>query len=571
MQWLVSSSFLSILPIGGNSSDTAGVECGPSPVGTYDAAAGAQQCTACPADATTVSTGSSSIAECFCDAGFHGTLATPDDLCARCPTGTYKNQPGDDQMTGGCTQCPPGSTSNSASTEIYDCVCAPGYFAAPGEDNCVQCPTDHYKNAPGPQACGSCPGGTVTAALASVNGACVCPPSPSFAFVACLASTDCRPLWDPVTQCLCGPGFFGIIAGSEDQCDPCPIGTYKDSASVEGCMSCPVGSTTENVGSTAISDCVCSAGYTGLGGAQTCTACEVSMYKDSTGPDACVNCPSHSTTFASESLDQLGEPSTASTAIQQCLCDPGYAGGTLASPDDTCSACPQGEYKATPGPSECLHCEAGATTSKTASMHIADCQCQPGSFALSENLCSGCPIGSFKDTLGPADCTSCPPDTTTRSSGSNSVSQCRCVPGSSGSIQSIDDRCTPCAEGSYKTQGGADECTVCPVGSTSSPGSTQSAQCICAPGYIQIPGPLTPPPSPGTNSDCTDDPDSTLHDVGLNCGELVPTASSLGFGVSCTRLPISHTSHTRLPISHKRLPISIHRLFLHFRLWRSGL
>lgn len=47
----------------------------------------------------------------------------------------------------------------------------------------------------------------------------------------------------------------GEEAQTQDRCDPCPYGTYKESSGTELCTSCGAGRSTDEAGSTSASAC----------------------------------------------------------------------------------------------------------------------------------------------------------------------------------------------------------------------------------------------------------------------------------------------------------------------------
>ena len=77
--------------------------------------------------------------------------------------------------------------------------------------------------------------------------------------------------------------------------------------------------------------------------------------------------------------------------------------------------------------------------------------------------CSGCEIGKYKAEAGNELCTSCRTTgrATTLSAGSTSVTDCRCLPGSTGADG---QDCTSCETGKYKITVGAEECALCAAG-----------------------------------------------------------------------------------------------------------
>ena len=76
-------------------------------------------------------------------------------------------------------------------------------------------------------------------------------------------------------------------------CAPCAVDTYGETPGLETCAGCTADSSTDGaVGSTAITACLCDAGYTGdiVLPADTCDACLADTYKEELGTAACTGC-----------------------------------------------------------------------------------------------------------------------------------------------------------------------------------------------------------------------------------------------------------------------------------------
>ena len=124
------------------------------------------------------------------------------------------------------------------------------------------------------------------------------------------------------TRCLsCGPGTYSntALASDASTCVSCGANAFAASGSIV-CTTCPDFSTAFS-GSSAITDCKCMAGYTGVDGG-TCSSCTAGKYKSFAGAADCVSCGSFSTS------------PTASTSVTNCRCNPGYTG-----PDGGEAAC----------------------------------------------------------------------------------------------------------------------------------------------------------------------------------------------------------------------------------------
>ena len=141
------------------------------------------------------------------------------------------------------------------------------------------------------------------------------------------------------------------------------------------CEACPNHTHSEE-GSTAIADCVCNAGYTGLDGAE-CSACPAGTFKSFNGSSACLACAT-------------GKVSPAIGATSE----------------QTCNVCPVNTYAAD-NSSLCITCPANSI-SHAGSSRVLDCVCNRGHYGSDGAPCSSCIAGSYKDVNGSAPCTSCP-------------------------------------------------------------------------------------------------------------------------------------------------------------------
>ncbi|KAL0207699.1 hypothetical protein P9112_012327 [Eukaryota sp. TZLM1-RC] len=63
-------------------------------------------------------------------------------------------------------------------------------------------------------------------------------------------------------ECHCKPG---TVLGSVGECEPCPLGYYLDNPLLGQCINCPITKVTKSIGSSNISDCVCSKSEFGVG------------------------------------------------------------------------------------------------------------------------------------------------------------------------------------------------------------------------------------------------------------------------------------------------------------------
>lgn len=157
-----------------------------------------------------------------------------------------------------------------------------------------------------------------------------------------------------------GAGGYSYICAGVDlteptpDCTDCPEDTYGDTPGLADCTPCPENSGTDGlVGAALISQCLCDAGHTGAltTPGSTCDVCGIDTYKETVGPDACTACVENSGT----------DGAVAQTAVTDCLCDAGYE-NELTTPASTCDACAIGTWLGEVGPGPCTPCTANAVT-----------------------------------------------------------------------------------------------------------------------------------------------------------------------------------------------------------------
>lgn len=179
---------------------------------TYREGLGPGTCVACPAEATTLATGSTLLTDCLCDVGYFGPIADPADTCTICPVDTYKDAP---TAAAACDDCPADSiTEAEGSVAVAACLCAPGFtgeVTAP-DSECDGCAIGSYKEEPGPEDCIDCPLDADTEATGSLD----------------------------ISACRCSPGFGrgGPIELPADTCDACGVNTFKADSANEECVAC---------------------------------------------------------------------------------------------------------------------------------------------------------------------------------------------------------------------------------------------------------------------------------------------------------------------------------------------
>ncbi|XP_023213992.1 sushi, von Willebrand factor type A, EGF and pentraxin domain-containing protein 1-like [Centruroides sculpturatus] len=94
-------------------------------------------------------------------------------------------------------------------------------------------------------------------------------------------------------QCACLPGYRGTE--TDNECKPCPKGSYSDKPSKRDCIACPINSTTSKEGSKSIKDCFCLLGHEG--NPENESACKLPEGGSLIPPNKCGNTFNSSCTF----------------------------------------------------------------------------------------------------------------------------------------------------------------------------------------------------------------------------------------------------------------------------------
>ena len=331
-----------------------------------------------------------------------------------------------------------------------------------------------------------------------------------------------------ISQCYCEPGYQGTLVAAGDTCAACEADTYKSALGTVACAQCTnYAGTNGNSAQTAVSDCICEAGFTSdgvdLALDTTCVACGPGKVKPVVGKQHCSSCMPHSSTWktcstssiASGKCSVVGEAyaDVALTDFADCKCNMGYT-GLLEREVDQCSACPLDTYKSATGPGTgssegylCATCTTFSSTNGTfANTDVSDCLCNPGydgDIDDTGDVCSACAVDNYKPQPGnaPTMCGPCPGGFNTN--GTEAAVACFCDPGFE--FVSTGDQgpnCYPCLAGYFKEVTGFHPCTSCPANSntyTNTPagfmnqmmnnprqlqeGSVLPSACKCDPGY----------------------------------------------------------------------------------------
>lgn len=379
--------------------------CNTCRAGEYSAA-GATICERCPSGLTSLE-GATSVSQCVCEYGRYKNAAGD---CVQCGSGQYVNT-----ARTGCLNCPETQTSSPGAGSIGDCRCPRGTRGSGGY--CYACDPGTYSDVTGLTICKTCPDGKTSPAGATSSSQCICPAGTQIDGTgACIPCPDqsyseaggtCQPCTGGTVACSCPPGKYindagscvDCIAGSysntldSTSCKWCNPSTYSN-AGATGCTPCPAHTTREVSGGTTVVNCLCEAGYYGIG--------------------SCTQCPPNT-------MSVIGTPT-----IDGCGCIAGtYGIGSQ------CNTCPPG------------------TTSPAKSQTVNDCQlCNHGQEVIN-GRCQACRRGFWGvDGI----CQACPDGQTTHWEGSYRQDDCYCLDNKI--WDEINSRCIdppPCPGGSTTT------------------------------------------------------------------------------------------------------------------------
>jgi hypothetical protein len=440
------------------------------------------------------------------------------ESCSPCPTGSFTDSWG--QIN--CTTCPSFSTTAGPETgQKQDCMCIAGYTGQMNfTPSCVACNPGTYKSTMGSSNCTQCGVKKYSSVVAARNES------------ACSTCTD--PFaWSPLgssgpQDCVCDVGYY--LPTGASFCMACSKGKYKSSPSnSSSCTTCPRNSTTAGERSSSLAECKCNAGHSGNPSKfMPCSQCTPGHYKHVLGTARCTPCgfgkylSTPGATSESECIpceDQNHWSPENSTNASACVCAIGYSLANLSVTN--CRKCAPGFYKPAPGNTACIRCSAGSyssagsiacevcppdSDSSSGSDEREDCLCNKGFSGINGGPCEMCPPGTFKDTNGSdpcslcdvgkylnksgsvdrIECNSCPPNSTSLPGSPDSI-DCICSPGFtnesiSGGNASAFLRCVQCIPGKYKVMNGSSACIDCAAGTYSIVAGSRSADmCIQCP------------------------------------------------------------------------------------------
>ncbi|XP_070186674.1 uncharacterized protein [Littorina saxatilis] len=400
-------------------------------------------CTACPDTRyVTPSEGATNVTQCTvldCAAGYkiQGTV------CEACPQGSYQEQP----YQPDCMDCPSlQSTRQNTSTSASDCetYCEPGKEKK--GDACLGCERGYYKNNMDVfMDCTLCPLQFVTPNRNSTS------------------RTECT-----VPNCTAGSYING------NGCSMCSFGFYQPDPWQTSCLKCGTDRTTPRFGAVNESECIlsCPPGKENKPGSNVCTPCQQGFYKNKEAAVLCDRCPEGYVTRVNNSVE--------SADCNLRACEPGsYAS------EDSCVACPFGQYQPMKWQEQCLQCSSGFTTYRRGadSQDLCIRDCPPGQeYDNATQTCKPCPVGYYNDDRDPNLylCTLCDIDFITSGTGTTSADACNirnCTV--MGQYRDMADNvCRDCPRGQWQNQKWQTTCQDCNVGLTTRyTGTSNRSEC----------------------------------------------------------------------------------------------
>ena len=346
-----------------------------------------------------------------------------------CPIGTFSSRLGLSSVNE-CTPCTPGMYCDAAGLSAPEGWCSAGYFCGEGStsrapqssnpfsvsyvgDTCINvkngtindvCPPGHYCKE-GSSSPVACPPGFNTSSLGSgslsdcqqCTKGMYCPQSGTvLATRVCLRGYFCpsgtvNPADDP--DLLCPAGSMCAEGSSIPQ--PCPLGSYQDSAGQSMCIECPAGYSCGDVSGT-VSPRICPVGNRCPLGSSEPLPCSLGTYQDVVGSGVCKSCP------AGYYCD------VTSGTVSPVQCGVGYAcpGGSK-----TPIACQPGTFQSNSSMPVCATCPASFYCQKL--MTVKPLNCPKSYFCpLGSTIPTPCPIGTFSNNINlqsVEDCSPCIP------------------------------------------------------------------------------------------------------------------------------------------------------------------
>ncbi|KAL8451391.1 hypothetical protein Emag_002736 [Eimeria magna] len=299
------------------------VMCEPARLGIYKDTLGNVSGTQCPHGSVTLETGSTSLSDCVCSAGFY--LDGETRTCKSCPIGAYCLGGLDPETNWHRSYevCPENTTTkHEESTSADDCLCDKGFYktlTGAGGKACLECEINSYKDWIGSESCKQCSENSGTNVTGSTSSAqCLCQAGYYYS--------------DALRECIACKNPYKYCPGGEMDCseeDTDCVGGKKPIQPID----CPLHTRiTEGFDTpSALDDCKCEKGYAFRRidfelNTKICEPCNEGSYKSTVQDINCNGlCGTSSTSLAG------------AQAQVQCFCEEGfyYTSGA-------CHSCPAG-------------------------------------------------------------------------------------------------------------------------------------------------------------------------------------------------------------------------------------
>lgn len=512
--------------------------CAPCARGTFQPAAGAAECEACPPLRTTVLPGASALTTCKCVGGWTQAEGV---ACAACLPGHFKELIGDEA----CSVCGQGrfqpftnatachacaaateslgafaeavareggnathaihpvleanSTHDETRVSVLECVCETGHEPRADGDakRCEDCLVGSFKPQVGLQQCYFCGRqdipdvgghgiyryGNASAPVTDFAHCIACPPfsGQDPAVVGAAA------LMDSIDKCKC---FAGYEKRTPFGCSLCAAYMHQPAYSDADCEFCP-------------------AGFFFVGRQYACQLCDLRDEDDHSPHQGHVaNSVNLSYAWAASEDDcvcRRGYERLAESFHTCSKCKPGFFHADAFA--HTCTACAVDTYQELSAALACVACPLNSTTrNRTGTPALANCVCDPGFENLVGDTCVQCPAGKFRThraanvedgvataclecpahaycPLGSVEPTPCPLDEIS-APGSASKPDCKCAAGRGRAHPEAS--CEFCAHAFFAPGNTNLPCEACPANkNTSAPGAASVTSCACTPGHGQ--------------------------------------------------------------------------------------
>ena len=238
---------------------------------------------------------------------------------------------------------------------------------------------------------------------------------------------------------------------TNDECQTCPVGKFRDSYADENCKDCPSGWIT--VDDTPRIQCVeCKLGV--IEGVETCLSnCATGEYPYVyQGGEACGYCPT----------GQFSGPTGQfSDVVQQAAAYPTNSNGNVELTNIGCKQCPIGRYNDQYQQAACKSCPTGKYQDVTGATECKSCPTGKYQDVTGGTECKSCSVEKYQDVTGGTECKSCPGAKTSSTEGSTSSSDCKNC--QVGRYEGQNSQCIKCRDGKTTTGAGKTSDTDCSV------------------------------------------------------------------------------------------------------------